>query len=136
MKFSLPAALAIFYATTALAFPQNIADDTILARDDEGIDISHLDIEEIELAYDPNDFENLAARATIKCSNQGKIKRVKKEYAGKCHPNNSIGTLSAHNCKNRQGKSYLCVQSQKATCYTIPAAQKKNFEKGECFIRK
>jgi hypothetical protein len=25
--------------------------------------------------------------------------------------------LSAHNCKNKDGKSYLCVQNRRATCY-------------------
>ncbi|KAK1635254.1 hypothetical protein BDP81DRAFT_472783 [Colletotrichum phormii] len=120
MKFSLPTVIAIFCTTTALALPQinNVGD--LVERDGEGIDLSQIEIDDVEVDYDPTDFDGLEARAgnTIHCSNNGKIKRVKKEYKGKCHPKNSIGRQAAHNCERpRSGKSYLCVQSNKATCY-------------------
>ncbi|RYP01980.1 hypothetical protein DL764_006013 [Monosporascus ibericus] len=121
MKFPLPTAVALFCAATSLAIPQaNRFDNGLAARDTEGLDLSGINIEDIEIDYDPADFDTiLTSRATIRCSNDGLIKRVKKEYNGKCHPSNSKGKLSAHNCKNKQGKSYLCVQSGKATCYVL-----------------
>jgi len=136
MRFSLPAAVVLFCATTAIAFPQPASNGVITRDDDGSLDLSEVDIDEVEFNADDFDIGGLAARATEHCNNQGRIKRVKPEYKGKCAPANSIGFQSAHNCKSRSGKSYLCVQSNKATCYTINAAVKKNFENGECFTRK
>lgn len=115
MKFSLPTAVVLFCATSVIAFPQTNVINDLAARDEEGLDLSGVDIQDVD--YNPNDFETLATRATIKCSNVSKIKRVKAEYKGKCDPANSKGFKSAHNCKTKSGKSYLCVQNNKATCY-------------------
>ncbi|KAF2826197.1 hypothetical protein CC86DRAFT_406490 [Ophiobolus disseminans] len=135
MRFSLPAAIVLFCATTALALPQSNTDNEIASLDgDDGLDLSNIDIVDIE--YNPEDFEELATRATKHCSNIAPIKRVKKEYKGKCDPKNSKGWASGHNCKNKSGKSYLCVQGGKATCHSINDAVKNNFESGECFIAK
>jgi hypothetical protein len=144
MKFSLPTAVVLFCATTVFALPQADSFDAnnLAIRDDEviSLDVGDLftrDAEEIEVEdidLDEDDFESLAARATKHCSNDGLIKRIKKEYKGKCAPKNSKGKLSAHNCKNKGGKSYLCVQGKKAQCYTIGSAQSNNFESGECFV--
>jgi hypothetical protein len=117
MKFSLPTATILFCATTALALPQTNSFNDIVAREEDGLDLSNVDI--IDVAYDAADFDTaeLTARATQHCSNDGNIKRVKPEYKGKCAPTNSKGFASAHNCKNKSGRSYLCVQNKKATCY-------------------
>lgn len=140
MKFSLPAAVVFFCATTTLAFPQTNNFNDIVARNDDGLDLSEVDITNVDIdsvGFDANDFDSLVTRATKHCANQGKIKRVKKEYKGKCHPDNSRGFDSAHNCIGKvKGKSYLCVQDKKATCYTVKDAEKKNFENGECFVSK
>lgn len=126
MKFSLPTLVALFCAATSLAATlNNPIEGDLTARNPEDVDVpttdittdtEELDVEDVELD-DESDFENLLARDTIKCSNDGYIKRVKKEYHGKCNPKNSKRTKSAHNCKNLGGKSYLCVQKKKATCY-------------------
>lgn len=110
MRFSLPSAVILFCATTALAFPQPSSND-IAARDAE------VEITDVVIDYDSADYAELVARGTKGCSNDGLIKRVKKEYGGKCNPINSRGWKSAHNCKTAGGGSYLCVQSKKATCY-------------------
>ena len=98
MKFSLPAAVVFFCATTILAFSQPNPSNDIVARDDDGLDFSNVDITDVEINeadFDADDFASLEARATLHCANSGKIKRVKKEYGGKCHPDNSKGFRSA-----------------------------------------
>lgn len=125
-------------------------------RESVDLDLSDFDIEDVEVDY-------LEARQTVHCSNQGSIRRVKPEYQGKCNPANSVGRGSANNCHgSRGGRSYLCVQSNQATCYvsstsqaqkapvqetvgqqltstiryaqTARVARTYNFENGECFI--
>jgi hypothetical protein len=115
MKFSLSTAVVLFCASSALAFPHTNVTNGIASNDEDGLNLSGIDIQDVD--YDPSDFESLETRATIKCSNVAKIKRVKAEYKGKCDPANSKGFKSAHNCQNKSGKSYLCVQNNKATCY-------------------
>jgi hypothetical protein len=97
MKFSLPAAVVLFCATTALALPQANNINDIVARDEDGLDLSEVEITDVEISsvdFDAADFGSLEARDTKFCANQGKIKRVKKEYNGKCHPDNSRGYYS------------------------------------------
>lgn len=128
MQLSLAAAVAFFLTAAPLCSTEPTTDNNpgvLAARAPEGfrlevrqesvdLDISDFDVEDVEV-------DNLDARATVHCSNQGKINRVKPEYKGKCDPANSVGFGSAHNCKDgRSGKSYLCVQSDKATCYVSP----------------
>ncbi|CAH0004406.1 unnamed protein product [Clonostachys byssicola] len=91
----------------------------------------YLDIEDVEIRA-----ADLYRRAgTIKCTNQGNIKRVKPLYKGKCHPQNSVGYMGAHKCKTKHigGHSYLCVQNDVATCYSVNEAFDKKLEYGECF---
>ncbi|KAK8101827.1 uncharacterized protein PG998_006762 [Apiospora kogelbergensis] len=126
MQFSLPTAVILFCATTALAFPQADSFDNLIARDDEALDVVDVDL-------NADDFEELVARKT-RCENKGLIKRVKKEYKGKCAPKDSKGIRDAHNCKDKEGgKSYLCVVNNKAACYNIKDALSKEFFSGECF---
>ncbi len=73
------------------------------------------------------DISSLQPRATRHCSNTGKLTKA----VGKCNPSNSKGFKSAHNCKNRGGKRYYCVQGGKGTCYTN--LKKLTLENGECF---
>jgi hypothetical protein len=97
MKFSLPAAVVLFCATTALALPRANNINDIIARGDDGLDLSEVEITDVEVSsvnFDAADFGSLEARDTKFCTNQGRIKRVKKEYKGKCHPNNSRGYFS------------------------------------------
>jgi hypothetical protein len=49
-----------------------------------------------------------------------------------CLPGSSKGKKSSHNCVGIGGKSYLCVLSGKATCYTSNL-KNLNMENGECF---
>ncbi|KAI1100688.1 hypothetical protein F4804DRAFT_318371 [Jackrogersella minutella] len=141
MQLSLATAIALFLITTPLTYtltidnsnlaPQLSRDSQVEVRDD--IDFSSVDVEDVDITE--RDF--LHSDATIHCANEGKIKRVKPGYKGRCNPANSRGFRSAHNCKTEEkGKSYLCVQGKKATCYTISDAERNNFENGECFIRK
>jgi hypothetical protein len=96
--------------------------------DDEGDNgVDGADVVDVELAT-----PELVARATRHCANNGRIKRNKSKYKGKCQKKDSIGYFSSHNCANRGGKSYLCVQGQKATCYSTNL-RGLNFENGECF---
>jgi hypothetical protein len=97
MKFSLPDAVVLFCATTALALPQTSNSNDVVARGDDGLDLSEVEITDVEISsvdFDAADFGSLEARDTKFCANQGKIKRVKKEYNGKCHPDNSRGYYS------------------------------------------
>ncbi|KAI0595157.1 hypothetical protein F4775DRAFT_383311 [Biscogniauxia sp. FL1348] len=120
MHLSLAAVFTLLLTATPLAYAQN-ADNAIAAHPRnfqvearDGIDLSNIDILD-------EDISELDVRAKPKgtnhCSNIAKIKRVKPEYKGNCNPANSRGFRSAHNCKNDSGKSYLCVQDNKATCY-------------------
>ena len=63
------------------------------------------------VAYDSNNTRN-----TKHCSNTEKIKSNKEKYGNLCQASDSAGILSAHNCANRCGKSYLCVKCGKAHC--------------------
>ncbi|CAH0044876.1 unnamed protein product, partial [Clonostachys solani] len=116
MKFSLTMTTILFCATASFALPGAAEQNDIAVDSAEGIDPP--DIEVVDIEYNADDFDELVTRGTIRCSNQGRIKRFKKEYDGKCSPSNSRGFLSAHNCKNKDGKSYLCVQNRRATCYS------------------
>ncbi|VUC29452.1 unnamed protein product [Clonostachys rosea] len=82
--------------------------DYLYEREPEYLDIQDVEIRAAELY-----------KRTIKCNNQGNIKRVKPLYKGKCHPQNSVGYMGAHKCKTKHigGHSYLCVQNDVATCY-------------------
>ena len=80
--------------------------------------------------YTFDDMRELISRATKHCANNALISKDKDKYYPKCQSSHSKGWASAHNCK---GKSYLCVQSGVATCYTLSDAQKRGFENGECF---
>lgn len=77
--------------------------------------------------------KQLEVRATRHCSNCGRIKRAKYGPVN-CNPSYSVGYRSAHNCYNRSGSTYLCVQGGVATCWNIGAAKTRNFESGECFL--
>jgi hypothetical protein len=90
--------------------------------DDDGIDVADVEL----------DTPELVARATRHCANQGRIKRNKAKYKGRCQRKDSLGYKSSHNCASRGGRSYLCVQGQKATCYSANL-RSLNFENGECF---
>ena len=59
----------------------------------------------------------LCLRDTKHCANNELIGSDKAKYGKKCQKSDSKGYKSAHNCKNRGGSSYLCVQCQKAHCY-------------------
>lgn len=59
----------------------------------------------------------LEERAQTHCSNKAFIGKDKDKYKGKCQKSKSKGWASGHNCKDKGGKSYLCVQNNKATCY-------------------
>lgn len=135
MQLSLAAAVAVFLTAAPLCSTEPTTDNNpgvLAARAPEGfrlevrqesvdLDLSDFDIEDVQV-------DNLDARATVHCSNQGKINRVKPEYKGKCDPANSVGFGSAHNCKDsRSGKSYLCVQSDKATCYVSPTDEEQEY---------
>ncbi|KAH6627492.1 hypothetical protein F5144DRAFT_575995 [Chaetomium tenue] len=73
-------------------------------------------------------------RNTRHCSNNALVGSDKLKYDSSCQKSDSIGRRSAHNCKNRGGSSYLCVQCGVAHCYPITAAARAHFENGECFL--
>lgn len=118
--------LFVLHTSSVYAFSasEDAASTNLNARQPD-FEASLSDIRDVELTG--RDVELLVERAkggtgTIRCANQGQIKRVKPLYQGKCQPSQSKGWRSAHNCP---GKSYLCVQSDKATCYVsqiTPAA--------------
>jgi len=106
---------------------------------------------------DHNDDLEFFARSS--CSNQGKIGRPNR-YAAEgcaislffllsvhgflicdrstklsCVPEKSRGFLSSHNCWNKGGAAYLCVQGGQSFCVSGKANVKKaNYENGECFV--
>ena len=57
------------------------------------------------------------ARNTQHCSNNALVGSDKLKYGSACQRSDSVGRRSAHNCKNRGGSSYLCVQCGVAHCY-------------------
>ena len=59
----------------------------------------------------------ICLRNTRHCSNNALIGSDKEKYGSSCQKSDSIGRRSAHNCKNRGGSSYLCVQCGVAHCY-------------------
>ncbi|KZT61625.1 hypothetical protein CALCODRAFT_479669 [Calocera cornea HHB12733] len=68
------------------------------------------------------------------CGNQGLLGNSRpKKFVGDCNRSDSWGKLSSHNCFNRGGKKYLCVQDGKAKCYTGGDVKSLNMERGECF---
>ncbi|KAK4693725.1 hypothetical protein P7C71_g3721, partial [Lecanoromycetidae sp. Uapishka_2] len=71
------------------------------------------------------------APIAVSCGNCGKIKTAKARFNGNCDPANSKGYMSSHNCP---GKSYLCVLSGKATCYSGSSVTRLGAENGECFL--
>lgn len=99
------------------------------ADEDFTITTVSLDDDENSDVHDKTDADVLNPLAVQHCSNCAKIKKKKPKYGGKCDPANSLGWKSSNNCK---GKSYLCVQSGKATCYGRPL-DKLRMENGECF---
>ena len=102
--------------------------DADLLADGDTLEVRTIDLD----AVGDEEFADLVKRAS--CSNDGKITRVKPEYRGGCALVNSIGFQSSHNCAGRGGRSYLCVQSRVAQCYTSNL-RNLNFENGECFTR-
>ncbi|KAK0494993.1 hypothetical protein EDD18DRAFT_1173380 [Armillaria luteobubalina] len=76
---------------------------------------------------------NLQDEDTKYCSNGAKIAKNDDRWASEgCDPSSSKGLLSAHNCKTKGGKYYLCKQGDTWTCTKV-----KNMigmEKGECFL--
>lgn len=84
-------------------------------------------------SFTSEDIEELIARDTRHCANNAPISKDKEKFFPGCQRSRSLGYLSAHNCRNRGGRSYLCVQGGVATCHTINNAQSRNFENGQCF---
>ncbi|KAF4611593.1 hypothetical protein D9613_003650 [Agrocybe pediades] len=78
--------------------------------------------------------ELLEERGTVHCANIAKIKRPNKYEKEGCTPDRSLGFLSAHNCFNKGGRAYMCVQGGKSFCVQGGSAIKKTgYESGECF---
>lgn len=99
-------ATSFFYAEDSLSLGRIFFDDTCLDR--MSWENSFLDMSiHSEICY----------RNTRHCSNNALIGRDLLKYQNKCQMSDSLGWRSAHNCKNRGGSSYLCVQCQRAHCY-------------------
>lgn len=116
-------------ATTTFALPTTeVTGSNGLDPREPVLDLSEIDIRDVTLTDRDAD---LTERGTVHCANQGQIKRVKPLYQGKCMPAQSKGWRSAHNCP---GKSYLCVQSDKATCYVSQVSRETKREKKTAWL--
>jgi len=79
------------------------------------------------------DLVELVSRSS--CSNKGKLKRPTKFADQGCVPEKSRGFLSSHNCANKGGTAYLCVQGGRSFCISGKSKVKSaNYENGECFL--
>ncbi|KAF9560347.1 hypothetical protein CPC08DRAFT_708155 [Agrocybe pediades] len=88
----------------------------------------------VEMRAPESDTGELLESRTIKCANIAKIKRPARYEKEGCTPDRSLGFLSAHNCFNKGGRAYLCVQSGQSFCIQGGSNIKKTgYEKGECF---
>ncbi|KLU83076.1 hypothetical protein MAPG_02143 [Magnaporthiopsis poae ATCC 64411] len=132
MRFSVVA--TIFFAAIASATPSDSPSSSTSSPADD--DSSNTLIHARRLLVGENNL--ITKRATIRCTNSAPIKKDKAKFAPGCQHTNRRRTgrpmISAHNCKNDGGRSYLCVQSGVATCYTIQQAQKQKLEYGQCFM--
>ncbi|KAF4614591.1 hypothetical protein D9613_003442 [Agrocybe pediades] len=77
------------------------------------------------------DLEEFFTRGTRHCSNIAKIKRPTRYEAEGCVPEKSKGFASMHNCKNKGGRAYMCVQSGQSFC---TRNMNGDYENGECFL--
>ncbi|KAF4618887.1 hypothetical protein D9613_009809 [Agrocybe pediades] len=89
----------------------------------------------VEMRSPENDIsELLESRGTIHCANVAKIKRPTRYEKEGCIPERSRGFGPAHNCFNKGGRAYLCVQGGQSFCIHGSSVKKNNYENGECFM--
>ncbi|OSX55804.1 hypothetical protein POSPLADRAFT_1163022 [Postia placenta MAD-698-R-SB12] len=90
-------------------------DDALFARDDD--ELYARDLEEHKDHPLVREVINvLAARAGKACRNQNRLISVP---VGRCHPATSVGMLSGHQCANRGGKYYFCMDSGGGSCMAV-----------------
>ncbi|KAH9480693.1 hypothetical protein JR316_0007293 [Psilocybe cubensis] len=68
------------------------------------------------------------------CSNAALMGDKNQNYAKEgCVSSKSKGWMSSHNCVNKGGKAYLCVQGDTTTCISGSTLKQVGLENGECF---